>query len=227
MPTLEIPKSILKLIGFGPAIYLVRHGKTALDSVDGSHDQFAGWTNVPLDEEGKREAEDIANFLSGRGISYVFSSDLARALETAETFLKREDVPLEISPAFRSWNLGKIEGKSEKEVHPLIENLVRKKQDYVPQGGESFNQFLQRFLPKLREVVQDVEQERLGTIAIFTHSHNLKAAQAWCDAGMKDLTIDENSFLKNGLSVGAILKLDWNPKRKQWIYAKFSLETEA
>jgi len=60
-------------------LVLVRHGQTEW-SREGRH---TGRTNVPLTEEGVREARRVRAELDGRTFTRVLSSPLSRALETA------------------------------------------------------------------------------------------------------------------------------------------------
>ena len=58
--------------------YLVRHGKDD-DTVRG------GWSQQPLTDEGKAQADELASFvqISGLEIKHIYSSDLLRAMQTA------------------------------------------------------------------------------------------------------------------------------------------------
>ena len=63
-------------------IYIVRHGKTALNSAR----VMQGRIDCPLNEEGRKQAEEAARSLRENGVtfSFVFSSPLTRAVQTAE-----------------------------------------------------------------------------------------------------------------------------------------------
>ena len=64
---------------------LVRHGKTEWNGLS----RFQGKSDIPLDDEGKCQAELLAARLKGWEPSGIFSSPLSRARETAEIIASR------------------------------------------------------------------------------------------------------------------------------------------
>jgi broad specificity phosphatase PhoE len=60
-------------------IFLIRHGATILTV----EDRFAGATDVPLSDEGKRQAARLAKRLSSFPVAAVYASPLGRTMETA------------------------------------------------------------------------------------------------------------------------------------------------
>ncbi|MCB9777850.1 MAG: histidine phosphatase family protein [Alphaproteobacteria bacterium] len=72
-------------------VLLVRHGRTAWN-----HERrFLGRTDIPLDDEGRREAAAVAAHLSTLPLAEVHSSALSRASETADAIA----LPHGLSPA--------------------------------------------------------------------------------------------------------------------------------
>ena len=61
-------------------IYLIRHGQTDWN-VEG---RWQGNLDVPLGEIGYKQAQALADTLQDRPISAIYSSDLMRAVKTAE-----------------------------------------------------------------------------------------------------------------------------------------------
>ncbi len=61
-------------------LYLIRHGQSG-GNVDGT---FGGHSPTPLSELGKRQAEITAKALAQERIDVIYSSDLLRAVQTAE-----------------------------------------------------------------------------------------------------------------------------------------------
>lgn len=68
-------------------IVLVRHG----ESIWNQESKFTGWTNIPLTENGKKEAENIALKLIENKIypNILFSSVLNRSIETSNIIRKK------------------------------------------------------------------------------------------------------------------------------------------
>ena len=90
-------------------IGLVRHGQTDWNAVQ----RIQGQTDIPLNEEGVRQAKALANRLSSEPAQWqaVISSDLQRALSTAEIIANALQIPLlEPDPLLRERSFGQIEG---------------------------------------------------------------------------------------------------------------------
>ena len=106
-------------------LVLLRHGRTAWNR-DG---RFQGWADVPLDEEGRAQAERVAAELAGQLLTgpgprpdvVVLSSDLARARATATPVASALDSPLVVDAALREVDVGDWEGLTRAEAaarHP-------------------------------------------------------------------------------------------------------------
>ena len=61
-------------------LYLVRHGETVWNF----ENRIQGASDVPLNEKGREQAQDLANKLQEIKFFKIFSSPLVRALETAK-----------------------------------------------------------------------------------------------------------------------------------------------
>jgi len=65
-------------------IYLVRHGQTDWNV----QERWQGITDNPLNETGRGQAREVAKEVSKIKIDHIFSSDLIRAVETAQIISK-------------------------------------------------------------------------------------------------------------------------------------------
>ena len=99
--------------GAGKTIYFVRHGKTDWN------DQFRyqGATDIPLNDEGRKQARKAAARLAASDIEAVFASPLARASETAGIIAGLHD-GLEVEPLseLTEVNFGEWEGLTVPEI---------------------------------------------------------------------------------------------------------------
>jgi broad specificity phosphatase PhoE len=93
-----------------PVIYLARHGETAW-SRDGRH---TGCTDLPLTEQGERNAVRLRARLAGFAFAKILTSPLQRARRTCE--LAGFGGSAEVDPDLVEWNYGDYEGVRTAEI---------------------------------------------------------------------------------------------------------------
>ena len=86
-----------------PDVYYVRHGET--DANIQGLISGGGW-DIPLNETGRRQAEDARRTLAKLEIAAVCSSPLARARETAAIINRDREAPISVVSDLREWELG-------------------------------------------------------------------------------------------------------------------------
>lgn len=91
-------------------IYFVRHGKTEWN-LEGRFQGAKG--DSPLLSEARDELAELGVFLQNVSFDAAFSSDLKRAVDSAEVIMAQNNQPIDIitTPALREWNLGRLEGQ--------------------------------------------------------------------------------------------------------------------
>lgn len=209
-------------------IYLVRHGKTKLNKLENSEsvDRIRGWQDHSLDSSGLDQADALADFLVGRGIEKVISSDLSRAKVTGEKIAETLDIPIITTQNLRPWNLGELQGQETKKVQPLLEEYITKKPMEAPQNGESFSDFLNRYINCMYKIMNEVKSGVLGDCAVVAHFRNLKATESWFEAGQDKHRVDEKVMLEDTIPVGSILRIVYNPDSESWGYSLLKCETK-
>lgn len=85
---------------------LFRHGQTDWNR----ERRCQGHTDIPLNEQGRREARQLRERLASIELDVVYTSDLARARETAEIALEGRDLPLVVTERLRETHMGEAEG---------------------------------------------------------------------------------------------------------------------
>jgi broad specificity phosphatase PhoE len=198
------------------SIYILRHGATKLNNqTDMSEDRIRGWTDVPLADSGRKEAQAAALKLKAKGVNAIVASDLSRARETAAIIGKILGVKPAVSRGLRPWNLGTFAGTSTKQALPEIAAYVRDKPDEAVPEGESFNAFKERAFAGLADAI---EANPGKVLVIVTHHRNERLYEAWEKAGRpEDLSIDLPTFLSKGDPPGGIKELavgdveQWEP----------------
>lgn len=148
-------------------VLLIRHGQSEGNAAG----LFGGHTATPLSARGRKQAEATAKTLASESFSAICSSDLPRAIETAEPLSRLTGLPVQGSEAFRERSVGVMEGlafEDAAEQHPeQYAALLRRDFEHVLDGGESYRQLLDRAWRKLDEVIS---QNRTGKIAVFSHT---------------------------------------------------------
>lgn len=148
-------------------LYLVRHGQSA----GNAEGRFGGHGTTPLSELGKKQVQLTAEALTKERIQVIYSSDLLRAVESAEPLAKLLKLKIHTSPAFRERHVGVLEGLTfdeSKQHHPAdYYALVNRSVDHVISGGESYRHLLRRITSKLQNILREHQGQR---IAIYTHT---------------------------------------------------------
>lgn len=148
-------------------LYLIRHGQSA----GNAEGRFGGHGPTPLSELGQRQAELTAEALAKENISAVYSSDLYRAVQTAEPLSRLVGVPVLTKHAFRERHVGVLEGLTfdeSKQHHPKdYYALVNRNFHHVITGGESYRQLVKRAMNEVWEILRKHQGER---VAVFSHT---------------------------------------------------------
>jgi len=148
-----------------PRVHLVRHGATEW-SVTGQH---TGRTDIPLTEEGRRQAERLAARLARERFALVLVSPLARARETAE-ITGFGDVA-EVDPDLVEWDYGDYDGRTAAEIR-------RERPGWTPwHGGFPGGETLEEVAARADRVVARVRGVD-GDVALFAHGHILRVIAA-------------------------------------------------
>lgn len=148
-------------------VLLIRHGQ----SQGNAEKRFGGHSPTPLSELGRRQAEATARALASEQVAAIYSSDLLRAVETAEPLARACGLEVRACEAFRERNVGQMEGLTFEEAAEAYPEeygaLLRRDFEHVLSGGESYRQLLER---AARELDRAIERHRGETIALFTHT---------------------------------------------------------
>jgi broad specificity phosphatase PhoE len=119
--------------GEGPEIVklvLWRHGQTTFNA----QRRFQGQSDVPLNEVGRFQAEQAAPYLAALRPDAIFSSDLCRATETAETLARLTGLPVQLDKDLRERGGGSWEGKTATEIQELNPSAYAA---WAPPDGET------------------------------------------------------------------------------------------
>jgi probable phosphoglycerate mutase len=183
-------------------VWIARHGETEWSRA-GRH---TGRTDLPLTDEGRRQAEALGHALGGRRFALVLSSPLSRALETCR--LAGYGSVARTSDDLVEWDYGAVEGRTSEELraeHPgwTIWNSG------APPLGETVEQVAAR-------AERDIAGAEAagGDVLLFAHGHLLRILAArWLGLGAREgrlLSLTTASLGVLGAEAGARVIRAWN-----------------
>ncbi len=185
-------------------LLLVRHGITEYNSSR----RFAGYTDAELSADGIWQVERLRDRLAEEKIDAVYSSDLKRAMSTAEVISSGHEVEIVSCSELREINYGDIEGLTFEEISNQYPELAKSIRNFSLElsfpGGENFKGFIARtcrFLDRLNEQAQE------QTILIVSHSGALRTLV--CDL----LGLEQSNWQKFRMDNASLSIINTYPKR--------------
>lgn len=135
------------------SICVARHGETAWNHAG----ILQGWSDVPLNDQGRHQAYEMADAYADKGFTAIWSSPLRRALETAEIIARRLRLkPPHCHDGIKERCFGAIQGvpKTElAELNPaLLQQILRRNPATEFEGGETTDEFAERILVALMDI---------------------------------------------------------------------------
>lgn len=146
------------------SIILVRHGETALNRA-----RVLQPADTPLSELGLQQAEAVARRLLSLRPAGLISSDLPRAMRTAEAIAQASGLPLESSALLQERNYGDLRGRAYDGLgfDPLT-------MAHAPPGGESARAFEWRMARAFAMLVAR-RKALAGPLVVVTHGLVIRA----------------------------------------------------
>jgi len=129
-------------------------------STDNDIGTATGWNHGRLSERGRKLAAELGDRRRDDGVALVFTSDLARALETAQIAFAGTGIPILSDWRLRECNYGSQNGMSAKQLHRERTNFLF--QPYP--DGESWEMALERVGWFLDDVLRRHDSDRILVI---------------------------------------------------------------
>ncbi len=150
-------------------LLLVRHGKTNWNK----EKKAAGLTDIELNEEGIKQAEELKEKLKDINIDIIISSPLKRAIKTAEIINEYHNLDIIIDEQVIERNLGIYEGQPNEQ--PIF-NEIRYYTKNVPvKEGEDCKTYTKKVFDCLDRIIKKYE-DSTKTILIVSHGFFLRSA---------------------------------------------------
>jgi len=135
-------------------------------SLDNERGIATGWLPGALSPEGRRLARALGERRRDDGIACVFTSDLRRAVETAEIAFEGSALEIRQDLRLRECNYGRLNGAPVGDLEPRVRFV-----DTPFPEGESYRDCVERMDSFLRDIAREFDGQRVLVIA---HS-----AQRW------------------------------------------------
>ena len=163
----EIPGEATLMNG-SAQVCVARHGETNWN-IEGI---LQGWIDVPINDKGRRQADEMAAGLAGAaGFACVYSSPLRRALETAEIICRA----LRLAPpvcheGLKERDFGAVQGVPKAQLaesNPaLLQQILQRNPACCFEQGESMDHFASRVLDAIMGIAEGHSGER---VLVITH----------------------------------------------------------
>ncbi|QNI61049.1 histidine phosphatase family protein [Synechococcus sp. TAK9802] len=154
--------------GKNARLILVRHGETDWNKAG----RFQGQIDIPLNENGRRQAAAARDFLKDIPIDRAWSSTLSRPTETAQIILEAHpDVPLTQIDGLVEIGHGVWEGKLESEIREdwseLLDTWKRAPETVQMPEGETIQDVWARSVRSWGEIAAELKPEE--TVLVVAH----------------------------------------------------------
>ena len=130
-------------------IYFVRHGETEYNVLKIAQGQL----DIPLNENGVKQAEELSESLKNYNIDVIYSSPLIRAKRTAEIINKNHNVEIVFDDRLKEFYAGKKQGtKLSDWTDEMNQDFMKNPEKY---GAESNEVFFNRCVEVYKELPKD------------------------------------------------------------------------
>lgn len=153
---------------FERSFHFLRHGETDWNL----ERRMQGWTDIPLNETGRRQARDAIPAIEPLGIGRVVASPLARAHETALIINEKLQKPLSLDTRLKERQYGIFEGRMWREHEAWREKTARDPAADLeetgfpcPEGAETYADFKTRITAAVAEHLAQAGGEKLLFVA--------------------------------------------------------------
>lgn len=157
----------------GQRLLLVRHGETDWNR----QTRFQGGIDIPLNDNGRQQAQKAAELLKNVPLNFAFSSPMQRPKETAEIMLQyHPHIQLQLQDGLREISHGLWEGKLEAEIEQAYPGELHRwrtvpAQVQMPEG-ENLQQVWERAIAAWHSILVSAENQPLTGLVVAHDATN-------------------------------------------------------
>ena len=187
-------------------IFLIRHGRqcSKLCNVD-----------VDLSEEGYRQASLLGERLFHENIQVVYSSNLLRAVETAQAANLYWNVEHIIRPELREISFGHMEGMEDRDIAVKYRDFKAQQAPYGGGSALSGRGMRRGWVRRAEPVFREMTESGYERIAVVTHGGVIRSMTAHC----LGIPMNKWRILGKNLENCSITELNWDG-----VSGRFTLE---
>lgn len=202
-------------------IYFVRHGETAYNASG----RYQGHMQISLNERGMAQAECVGQRLRLQPFRAIYSSDLLRAVQTAEAIAVHHHLTIQQLAGFREIDVGLWEHLTVAEIAAQYPQHFASYRHTPGQtiytGGESYAQMQLRAMDALTRVVAQHQPD--DVLCIVCHGGTIRAIvcailhldidyypRMWIDnCAISTVFYENNTYRLGSLNDNAHAEADW------------------
>ena len=146
-------------------LFLIRHGETEWNR----QNRLQGNSDIHLSPEGFHQAQTLAKHAPFKHADAIYSSDLARAMDTAIILAERFNLTIKMMPELREMNYGDWEGRI---ISELLEESPKAFGKFFtnpekchPPHGETFLESQARVMIGIREIIAKHEGQSVIVVS--------------------------------------------------------------
>lgn len=190
-------------------IYLVRHGRQSSTLCN---------VNVDLSEEGIQQVDYLAERLKDVPLDAIYSSNLTRAIQTAERINQYHNQTHEIREGIQEIDFGDWTGLDNATIHATygewIAEQIKLTSDLAYPGGENGQAVIDRAMPVIEEILQSGKEH----VLVVTHGGVIRALTAH----LLGLDLAKKGLFGTALEHTSITEFVYDNERKQFYLQRFN-----
>ena len=168
-------------------IILVRHGETNWNK----EGRFQGQIDIPLNDNGKKQARNASEYLKGIKFNKAYSSSMIRPFETAKIILKNTNLKINKIDELVEISHGLWEGKLEEDIKgkwpKLLEDWHKRPETVIMPEGESIIDVSKRSISAWENICESQENDDITLLVahdavnktIICHILGLDCSNIW------------------------------------------------